>query len=507
MTGIMGARDDDVMNPRSWLERLRLVWRLRPFDVSTVEGRARERHRRAFWIVTTSFVAKGVSAAAGLISVPLTLGYLGKQQYGLWVALGSLLTWMALGDFGMARGLQNHLAEAYGHDDRDGAARHMSTAFFALLTLAAIAGVLFVPALYLVPWARLLRITEPALIGELRPALAALMLVFLAQFPLNVVSQAYAAFQRSHTANLFAMVGSGMSVVLLLVVIRLRLGLPWLIFAASGSSIALSIVNFWYLARQMPQLRPRLSRVSRRTLRELIEISAPMLLFQIGSLFINEAQIILIARRINMAAVTDWSLFFRVFQVPVLIIAMIEAPYAPMLREAFVRGDSRWFRRTFYGLLTTKFGLTLVGTAAYLVGGNWLVRLMSNGSISFNWTIWALGGVALIAGCWNGTYNVLFMAVNRLWLLVGAILGNAAVTLGLTYWLAPMGMSGLLIAYAAYSLLVTSWLLPVFSRAVFDDAAKRARDEAPGGAAVHRERLARGALPGEQAGSLESAHS
>src|SRR5262249_12676615 len=155
----------------------------------------------------------------GLISVPLTLGYLGKQQYGLWVALGSLLTWMALGDFGMARGLQNHLAEAYGQDDREAAARHMSTAFAALLSLAAIAGILFVPALYLVPWAELLRVTDSALVRELRPALAALMLVFLAQFPLNIVPQAYAAFQRSHVANVFAMIGSAMSVVLLLLVI------------------------------------------------------------------------------------------------------------------------------------------------------------------------------------------------------------------------------------------------------------------------------------------------
>jgi O-antigen/teichoic acid export membrane protein len=487
-------------------ERLRLVWRLRPFDVSTPEGRARERHRRAFWIVTTSFAAKGVAAVAGLVSVPLTLGYLGKQQYGLWVALGSLLTWMALGDFGMARGLQNHLAEAYGQDDRDAAARHMSTAFFALLSLAVVAGVLFVPALYLVPWAGLLRVSEPALVAELRPALAALVFVFLAQFPLNIVPQAYAAFQRSHVANLFAMIGSSMSVALLLVVIRARLGLPWLIFAASGASIALSIVNLGYLARQMPELRPRLASVSRRTLRELIEVSAPMLLFQIGSLFINEVQIILIARRISIAAVTDWSLFFRVFQVPVLVIAMIEAPYAPMLREAFIRGDYRWFRRTFYGLLTAKAGLTLVGAGLYLAGADPLVRLMSNGTVSFGWRVWALGGVALIAGCWNGTYNVLFMAVNRLWLLVAAILGNAAVTLGLTYWLAPLGMTGLLVAYTAYSLLVTSWLLPVLSRSVFDDASRRARDEAPGSAAIDGERLARRAIPGEPAGSLESAH-
>jgi O-antigen/teichoic acid export membrane protein len=487
-------------------ERLRLVWRLRPFDVSTAEGRSHERHRRAFWTVTTSFASRGVGAAISLVTVPLTLAYLGKQQYGLWMALSSLLTWMALGDFGLARGLQNHLAEAYGHDDSDSAARHMSTAFFALLVIAVLIFVLFAPALVMVPWERLLKITEPALVRELKPTFAALMIVFLAQLPLNIVPQAYAAFQRSHIANLFGMAASAMSIVVLIAVIQGHLGLPWLVVATGGVSVLFMVVNFGYLVRKMPSLRPRLVNVSLGTLRQLAEVSTPMLLFQLGSLFINEAQIVLIARRLDIAAVTDWSLFMRVFQVPVLVVTTIEAPYAPMLREAFVRGDSRWFRDTFYGLLKTKFGLTLVGALLYLVGADLLVRVLSNGSVSFGWRVWALGGVALVAGCWNGTYNLLFMAVNRLWLLVGAILGNAVVTLGLTYWAAPMGMTGLLMAYTAYSLLVTSWLLPVFSRSIFADADTRARDSVPGGATVQGERLTRRSIPGEPSGSLESAH-
>jgi O-antigen/teichoic acid export membrane protein len=486
-------------------EQLRQIGYLRPFDVSTPEGRARERHRRAFWMVTTNFASKGVGAALGLLSVPLTMGYLGKQQYGLWMALSSLLTWMALSDFGIARGLQNHLAEAYGNDDPDSAARYMSTAFFALLVLAILLVALFAPALAVVPWERLLRVTEPTLVREIRPAFAALMFVFVAQFPLNVVAQAYAAFQRSHIANLFGMAGSVLSIIVLLAVIHARLGLPWLILATGGVSVLVAVVNFGYLVREMPPLRPRFACVGRATFRALLGLSTPMLVFQIGSLFINEAQIVLIARRLNIEAVTDWSVFMRVFQVPVVAIAMIEAPYAPMLREAFVRGDSRWFRRTFYGLLKTKFLLTLVGSGAFLLAADPIARLLSNGSVAFGWQVWALGGVALIAGCWNGTYNVLFMAVNRVWLLVAAIIGNAVVTLGLTYWLAPRGIAGLLIAYAAYSLLVTSWLLPLFARSIFTEAVRRARDDAPGSAAIQRERLPRGAIPAEVTSALDSA--
>ncbi len=465
------------MNVGERLRALRLVARFEPYDVSTEEGRARERHRRAFWITATSFLSRGLAAAVSVITVPLTLGYLGKQQYGMWMALSSLLTWMALADFGLARGLQNHLAEAYGNDDSDSAGRHMSTAFFALGSIAAVIATLLVPALVLVPWERLLEVTEPALIRELRPTLAAVMVVFLAQFPLNVVGQAYAAYQRTHISNLFGIAGSVLSIVLLLVVIHLRLGLPWLIVASGGLTVALTIVNFGYLLRDMPALRPRLAHVTRATLGELMSVSTPMLLFQIGALLINEAQIVLIARCLGLSAVTDWSVFMRVFQVPVLVVAMIESPYAPMLREAFVRGDEPWFRRTFFGLLKIKVLLTLVGAALYLLAGDPVAGLLSGSSVSFGWRVWALGGLLLVVGCWNGTYTVLFMAVNRLWILVATVLANGAVTLWLTWALAARGMTGLVMAYVAFSVVITAWLMPILSRSVFREAAARAEEK------------------------------
>lgn len=472
----MAAVTDAIDRALERLRALRHVARLQPFDTATEEGRARERHRRAFWITVTSFLARGSGTASSLIAVPLTMSYLGKEQYGLWMALSSLLTWMALVDFGVARGLQNYLAEAYGNDDEESAAKYMSTAFFALLGIALLIGAMLAPGLYLVPWERLLKVTEPALAAELRPTLAAVLVVFLARFPLNVVPQAYAAYQRTHIANVFAIAGSLLSIATLLVVIWLRLGLPWLILASGGVGLILTVANFGYLLRDLPALFPRFAQATRGTLRKLMEISTPMLLIQLGGLLINEGQILIIARGAGMEAVTDWSIFLRVFQVPVLVIAMIEGPYAPMLREAFIRGDAGWFRKTFFGLLKIKVLLTLVGALAYLVAGDWVARLLSRSAVSLDWQVWALGGLLLIVGCWNGTYTLLFMAVNRLWILVVTMVANGVVTLGLTVWLAPLGASGVLIATVAFSLVVTAWLMPLLSAPIFADARRR-RDE------------------------------
>ena len=54
--------------------------RLKPFDTATPEGRAGERHRRVALSFGGAIASKLVSAAAALITVPLTLSYLGIEH-------------------------------------------------------------------------------------------------------------------------------------------------------------------------------------------------------------------------------------------------------------------------------------------------------------------------------------------------------------------------------------------------------------------------------------------
>lgn len=76
--------------------------------------------------------SKGVAVAVSLISVPLTVGYLGPERYGVWVTIGSLLAWLTIADFGLNFGLTNHLSKAYGAEQPDTAQRHVATTFWLL---------------------------------------------------------------------------------------------------------------------------------------------------------------------------------------------------------------------------------------------------------------------------------------------------------------------------------------------------------------------------------------
>ena len=50
--------------------------------------------------IVTSLTVKGVSIVVSLLLVPLTLGYISSELYGIWLTLSSIMLWLNFFDVG-----------------------------------------------------------------------------------------------------------------------------------------------------------------------------------------------------------------------------------------------------------------------------------------------------------------------------------------------------------------------------------------------------------------------
>ena len=85
----------------SWAQQYTGILGFKEFDTSTPEGRSRERYRRVALTVMSAAGAKIVAVVTMLISIPLTLHYLGTERYGVWMTISSIVTMMGFADLGM----------------------------------------------------------------------------------------------------------------------------------------------------------------------------------------------------------------------------------------------------------------------------------------------------------------------------------------------------------------------------------------------------------------------
>lgn len=354
------------------------VIRLAPFDTTTEEGRSRERYRRAMLAAVGSMAARGVTALATLISVPLTVNYLGAERYGMWMTISSLITILSFADLGIGNGLVNSISEAEGRGDRTLATKYVSSSFFILLGVCALILTLYFLISGLIAWPKVFNVQSELAIVELRPALAIFTICFALNIPLGVVEKLQTGYQEGFINSIWQGVGSLLSLTGVLVAIHLEAGLPWLVIAMAGAPVLTTMVNalvqFWYLR---PWLRPHWRHFEWETSRRLTSLGAVFLVLQVLAIAGMASDNFIVAQLYGAAAVASYAVVQKMFSLA-LIPHYLVAPLWPAFGEALARRDYAWAERTLYRsiLLGCLFEVALV--LPLLIWGRGIVAFWLN---------------------------------------------------------------------------------------------------------------------------------
>ena len=85
--------------------------------------------------VLGSFLIRLCSIAVSLLLVPLTLGYVSSELYGVWLTISSIVIWLGFFDVGFSLGLKNKLAEAIALNNWERGKHLVSTTYFMMFII------------------------------------------------------------------------------------------------------------------------------------------------------------------------------------------------------------------------------------------------------------------------------------------------------------------------------------------------------------------------------------
>ncbi len=351
------------------------VARLRPFDGSTEAGRSQERYRRIVMTAIASAAARGVALVSLLVSVPLTMNYLGLERYGLWMTVSSLLIVFGFADLGLGNGLVNGLAAAHGRDETDAPRRLVSSALVMLAGVAMLIALAFAAVFPAVSWASLFNAESDAAVREAGPAVAALVACLAAALPLSVVSRVQLGYQEGFANSLWIAAGTAAGLAALLVAVRLRAGVPWLIVAVSGAPTLVVLAQGLVLfGARRPEVRPRWRDVTPDAVRRLLRLGSLFFVLQIAVAMNYVSDNLVVAHLFGPEAVTQYSVPMRLFTIPQVVLNLVLPALWPAYGEALARGDVAWARRTMLRSLAVTAGLSAACALVLLVFARPLLR-------------------------------------------------------------------------------------------------------------------------------------
>ncbi len=413
-------------------------------NLTAQRDRRRQRERRVWQAAGAALAARATGFLIALVSIPLTVRYLGTERYGLWVTISSLSAFLGLADLGLGNGLINAIAQSEGKDDRQMAARFTSSSFFLLAALAGAVASLFLLSYQLIPWAQVFNVTGKQARAESGPAVAIFVLTFAAGIPLAVVNKVLFGYQRGLVANLWLAAGNVGALAALLAAIHGRLGLPWLVLAyAAVPQLVAGVNSIRVFFFSMPWTRPRVALVSRRETRALIRVGLLFFVLQAAFAIGYQSDNIVIDRILGPHAVAAYAVPMRLFVVAPTLLGLVLTPLWPAYREALVRGDQEWTIRRVRQSLLAAVGISTVVGGFILVWHEPLLKVLSGGrvraSLSLLVALFAWSVLSSLAGALAMFLNASNELRFQAWLAVGSTVLNVSLSIALTQMI---GVSG-----------------------------------------------------------------
>jgi O-antigen/teichoic acid export membrane protein len=422
------------------------------------------RNRSIRLAVATSLVSKVGTVLLQLLSIPLAVRVLGREEFGLYTLVSLTLGTVSLLEIGVGPALTHGLSKARAGNDGDAIKRLSSTSFFVMLVMAVAVALLMASVILMIPF--------PILFGEkfagkeavLRPALWTGLGLFLSVFVLNLTERIREGYLEVAATNLWGAAGNLMGAAFVGVGIWFFPEVWFLILAVQGAMVLSKVGNTVACWRKHPLTAPSLKSFDRSLVKGLLTdgLSFTACFALTGLVEMNFCGWMIGRFGGGPSEVALFGVFMTLTVMQLGFVVMLSTPTWPAVAEALARGDRAWAREAARRLYFFGSGFAALAALGLITVGPWAMNVWLGKSFAgTDHGILACYALYFIAHVWRHLNHTMMIGTGQVKQLAmiqifETILMITSVTLSLRFG----GLGIMLLAMTGTILLTTGWILP-----------------------------------------------
>ena len=377
--------------------------------------------------IFTAIIAKILNIGSALITIPITINYLGVEKFGVWMAVSGFVGFMSFADFGLGIGLQNALSRCKGENDKLTPRHYISNTYLAITTISLMLMLIMFSIKEYSSFSGLVKIEDESLKPIINNTFFYVFLSFIIGMPINLIQRILDGYQQNYSTNCLMIIGRLLGLGAIFFSVYYDLGLIFLsVSFAISSTIVFLIYSVTFFIKNK-ELKPRLNHVSKNHFNILLVNGSWSLLAQIAYLIKANGPILIISSVLGANALAPFSTVHKLTGVISAIIGVALQPLWPVYGEAYFKKDKRLLTT----MLNKSLKMTLVTSIPFI-----LTLIIFGKQIIEHWTdnsemqistslivicgIWAL--ITNINVCYamllNGSHHLRGQATHGLILIV-----------------------------------------------------------------------------------------
>ena len=368
-------------------EKIKIIFH-GPYDVSTLEGRNKERIRKITLSALTAILTRGITMLTPIITVRITLSYLGDEIYGLWSTVLAFFSLMAYADLGLGSGLQTELSRASALSNKTEGKKLISTAYFILTIVSCIfLGIIFF-SFDKINWAKIINAQTTEAIKMSDIVVFVILIPRIIGIPLAIIERTQYAMQEAYRASLWQMCGNILSLLLIVAVYFFNGGRLLMIGISASVPVIIALLNMIvYFGKEHPELSPSFKLFDINIGKRLLKTGMDFFVLSIFTSLSLSIDSWIVAQLSDLSEVTSYSIFLRISNIVNIISLMLSSPLWAANGEALERGEINWVRNNTKKIANISLALSICFSVIIIVVAKPVLWILTDNSVKVSYFI------------------------------------------------------------------------------------------------------------------------
>tara|TARA_A100001035_G_scaffold119871_1_gene94211 strand:- start:11779 stop:13104 length:1326 start_codon:yes stop_codon:yes gene_type:complete len=300
------------------------------------------------------------SVLINLALVPLTLNFLGVENYGIWLTIYSVIAWIHMFDFGLGNGLKLKLTEAFSKKRHNDIRKLISSAYITICSISAILVLLFLVFSLFIKWDVFFGIIETTKF-DVNFSVIILFISINFTFVFKLVGVIYASLQHPFIDSLIKCIAQFLF--LLLVSLFIFFNAPSLLVnIAFASTMPLVLIyvglSLYFFLKKARFLMISKSSFCISSTKSILRPGLSFFIIQLCFIILHSTDNLIIINLIDASSVTNYNIAYKYFGLPFHFFTLYISTHWPVFiaainekKSKFIVNKIKLFKKIFVLLL------------------------------------------------------------------------------------------------------------------------------------------------------------
>ena len=358
-------------------------------------------------------VLQAVNMFISFLLVPMVMDFVSPSQYGIWLTMSSMVSWLSLLDVGLGTGMKNKLTEALSKGDIKLAKELVSTTYVLIGFIILVAGGLFCIISLFVDWSVVYN-QETEMNALLFHTTLVVVSCYLLKLVVGLVGTVLTSYLKPALNQLLNTISNLLVIIVIWILTKCTNGNILLLSSilSTSSVVVFFIASIVLYKGKYRSVSPSIKCFRRKHISSVLGLGVSFFFINISMTILYQINNFIIIHKFNNEDVVVYNLAYKLFAVCQILFGLISQPFWTAYTDAWAKNDVKWIRDTLSRVKKLWVCLIVFGVSL-VVASPMIYKIWVGDRVSIPIELSIMIFVYFVGNTYGGVYNTFINGVGK----------------------------------------------------------------------------------------------